>query len=133
MSTGSTGLPKAKAPLEKGSRQLAPFVVPSGIIRNKGNLHVHVAHTYMQAATNVVPIELPACHICNLAACPGMHHQLPEQLTCNAWGTQQYITLGSQQGVGGDNIAIHEQGAPHLASALRSWIRDVTEPFMLLL
>ena len=38
MSTGSTGLPKAKAPLEKGRRLLAPLVVPSGIIKNKGNL-----------------------------------------------------------------------------------------------
>ena len=40
MSTGSTGLPKAKAPLEKGSRQLEPLVVPSGIMRKRGKLHI---------------------------------------------------------------------------------------------
>ena len=43
-STGMTGCPCTKPPVEKGSSTLYVLVVPSGPIRNKGNLHNSLGH-----------------------------------------------------------------------------------------
>lgn len=64
ISTGSTGFPKANAPLEKGSRQLAPLVVPSGIIRNSGYLLSAMRTAQEAERQRNNPVGIPKPTIC---------------------------------------------------------------------